>query len=38
MHDQFSMQMIPTNGVTLRAAVEGEGPIVIMVHGWPELW
>ena len=38
MHDQFTMQMIPTNGITLRAAVEGEGPLVIMVHGWPELW
>ncbi len=38
MHDQFTMQNIETNGITLRAAVEGEGPLVIMVHGWPELW
>lgn len=38
MHDQFDLQKIETNGVTLRAAVEGEGPLVIMVHGWPELW
>ena len=22
----------------MRAAVEGEGPLVILVHGWPELW
>ncbi len=38
MHDQFTMQEIATNGITLRAAIEGEGPLVILVHGWPELW
>ena len=27
-----------TNGVALRCAVEGSGPLVIMVHGFPELW
>lgn len=31
-------EMIPANGVTLRTAVAGEGPLVIMVHGWPECW
>ncbi|MES1945647.1 epoxide hydrolase [Salinisphaera sp. PC39] len=31
-------EMIPTNGVTLRTVVAGEGPLVIMVHGWPECW
>jgi len=34
----FSFQQIETNGVTLRCAVEGDGPLVIMVHGFPELW
>ena len=24
--------------VTLRAAIEGEGPLVLMVHGFPESW
>ena len=38
MHRQFSLTTIETNGVTLRAAVEGDGPLVILVHGWPELW
>ncbi len=38
MHDQFKLQSIETNGIRLRAAVEGEGPLVMMVHGWPELW
>lgn len=26
------------NGCTYRAAVEGEGPVVLMVHGFPESW
>ncbi|KEI72954.1 epoxide hydrolase [Endozoicomonas elysicola] len=26
------------NGISVWAAVEGTGPLVIMVHGWPELW
>jgi len=34
----FSLQTIKTNGISLRAAVEGDGPLVILVHGWPELW
>ena len=38
MHEQFTLRHIPTNSITLRAAVEGDGPLVIMVHGWPELW
>ena len=38
MHEQFTLREIETNGITLRAAVEGEGPLVILVHGWPELW
>ena len=29
---------IETNGVTLRTVVEGKGPLVIMVHGWPQCW
>lgn len=31
-------RMIETNGVKLRVAVEGEGPLVLMVHGFPESW
>ena len=29
---------IPTNGIRLRAAIAGEGPLVLMVHGFPEGW
>lgn len=38
MAKKFDYQMIPTNGVELRAVVRGEGPLVIMVHGFPESW
>ena len=34
----FRFQQVETNGVTLRCAIEGSGPLVIMVHGFPELW
>jgi pimeloyl-ACP methyl ester carboxylesterase len=38
MHTEFDLRMIETNGIKLRVAVAGEGPLVILVHGWPELW
>jgi pimeloyl-ACP methyl ester carboxylesterase len=31
------MTKIPANGITLSVAIEGEGPLVILMHGWPEL-
>lgn len=36
MPPQF--QTIDSNGCPIRVAVEGEGPLVLMVHGWPESW
>jgi pimeloyl-ACP methyl ester carboxylesterase len=30
--------MIATNGINLRAAIAGEGPLVVLVHGFPESW
>ena len=38
MYDQFTLTEFQTNGISLRAAVEGSGPLLILVHGWPELW
>ena len=38
MQQRFDLQVIEANGISLRAAVEGDGPLVIMVHGFPELW
>ena len=34
----MEFKFIDTNGITLRAAVKGEGPLIIMVHGCPESW
>lgn len=36
MHD--TLQRIATNGIHLRAFVDGEGPLVVFVHGFPESW
>jgi pimeloyl-ACP methyl ester carboxylesterase len=33
-----AFQIIQTNGIALRAVVEGQGPLVVFVHGWPESW
>jgi pimeloyl-ACP methyl ester carboxylesterase len=29
---------IEANGIAIRAAVQGEGPLIVMVHGFPESW
>jgi len=29
---------VTTNGVRLHCAVEGEGPLVVLLHGFPECW
>lgn len=33
-----NFEVIDTNGVRLRTVVEGEGPLVILLHGWPQCW
>ncbi len=38
MPEIFTLRSIETNGISVRAAVEGSGPLVILVHGFPELW
>ncbi|BAY74883.1 epoxide hydrolase [Nostoc linckia NIES-25] len=35
---QRNFRTIETNGVSLRTVVEGEGPLVILLHGWPQCW
>jgi pimeloyl-ACP methyl ester carboxylesterase len=32
------MHMVETNGIRLRVAIEGKGPLVVLVHGFPESW
>jgi len=36
--DTFSLDLFSVNGIRVRAAIEGSGPLVVMVHGFPELW
>jgi predicted alpha/beta-fold hydrolase len=43
LHAQQAMQeptlrVIESNGIKLRIAEMGKGPLVILVHGWPESW
>lgn len=33
-----TFRTIETNGIHLRVAVDGEGPLVLFVHGFPESW
>ncbi|NNL85385.1 MAG: alpha/beta hydrolase [Myxococcales bacterium] len=33
-----NFERIDTNGVTLETVVEGDGPLVILLHGWPQCW
>src|ERR1700747_2946659 len=30
--------IVPANGIRLHAVEEGEGPLVLLVHGFPESW
>jgi pimeloyl-ACP methyl ester carboxylesterase len=38
--DGVEFEMVKTNGVTLRVAEAGpkDGPLILLVHGWPESW
>ena len=31
-------ESIETNGIRLRTVVEGDGPLVILMHGFPQCW
>lgn len=31
-------ETIESNGIRLRVALAGAGPLVVLVHGWPESW
>ncbi|MFT5203098.1 MAG: pimeloyl-ACP methyl ester carboxylesterase [Candidatus Aldehydirespiratoraceae bacterium] len=31
-------RFIETNGIRMRIAEAGEGPLVVLAHGWPESW
>ncbi len=33
-----TLRTIESNGIKMRIAEAGEGPLVLLVHGWPESW
>jgi pimeloyl-ACP methyl ester carboxylesterase len=35
---EVTHRMIETNGIRLRVAEQGDGPLVILCHGFPECW
>ena len=35
---QISQRRVETNGITLNVAEQGEGPLVLLLHGFPESW
>src|ERR671937_2745106 len=38
MTAEIRHRMIPVNGIEMHVAEAGAGPLVVMCHGWPELW
>jgi pimeloyl-ACP methyl ester carboxylesterase len=38
MDAQPDFELIGVNGIRLRVALAGSGPLVVLVHGWPESW
>jgi pimeloyl-ACP methyl ester carboxylesterase len=35
---QPNFETVATNSIHLRVALAGKGPLVVLVHGWPECW
>ncbi len=33
-----TLRQVETNGISLRIAEMGSGPLVVLMHGWPESW
>jgi pimeloyl-ACP methyl ester carboxylesterase len=38
MDANVEFALVNTNGIRLRVAESGKGPLVVLVHGWPESW
>ncbi len=36
--DEPVLSFVEANGIRLRIAEQGEGPLVLFLHGWPENW
>ncbi|MGB3402176.1 MAG: alpha/beta hydrolase [Microcoleaceae cyanobacterium] len=38
LQETWTSEYIQTNGVTLHYVTQGEGPLMLMLHGFPEFW
>lgn len=38
MHEAVTHRTLPVNGIDIHVAEAGEGPLVLLLHGFPELW
>lgn len=38
MSSEIKFKVVHANGLRLRIATQGDGPLVILSHGWPESW
>ena len=36
--ENVEFKIVESNGINIRLAMMGEGPLVIFCHGWPESW
>lgn len=36
--DQPTLRFVQANGIKMRIAEMGSGPLVVLLHGWPESW
>jgi pimeloyl-ACP methyl ester carboxylesterase len=35
---QPTLRFVQSNGIRMRVAEQGHGPLVLLLHGWPESW
>lgn len=35
---EILLRMIETNGIHMRIAEQGRGPLIVLLHGFPESW
>src|ERR1043165_1149476 len=35
---ELTHRLVKTNGITMHLAEQGEGPLVVLCHGFPECW
>ncbi|KAG8643950.1 hypothetical protein MANES_11G083590v8 [Manihot esculenta] len=38
MNEEIEHRRIYTNGIWVHIAEKGQGPLVLLIHGFPQLW